>query len=179
MRLFHFSESGDIEQFVPRPVFQPASRAPGSEWLNEPLVWAIGEERQYLYLFPRDCPRVVLWPTDKTTTDDRDKWFGDVPGNTVAVAYIEDRWLESMECTTVFRYDMPEDTFLDLKDAGMHVSRSVVVPASVTKITNLRAALFGCHAQLKAVPSLAPFKTAWESTLHVSGIRLRNAASWQ
>lgn len=179
MRLFHFSENGEIEQFIPRPVLQPAPRAPGWEWLNEPLVWAIAEEKQYLYLFPRDCPRIVLWPTEKTNTDDRDKWFGDVPDNTVAVAYIEDRWLDSVERATVFRYDMPEDTFLDLKDAGMHVSRSMVIPSGVTKITNLRAALSACHAQLKAVPSLAPFRPAWESTLHVSGIRLRNAAGWQ
>lgn len=177
MRLFHFSERGDIDLFIPRPVLQPSPRAGGSEWLNGPLVWAIVEEKQYLYLFPRDCPRIVMWPTAETTADDRDRWFGDLPDNTVAIAYIEAKWLESLERTTIFRYELPGDTFLDLKDAGMHVSRSVVAPSGVTKIPDLRAALCENHTHLKPVPSLAPFKSAWKSTLHVSGIRLRNAAT--
>lgn len=178
MRLFHFSEKGNIDQFIPRSVLQPTPRTHGSEWLNEPLVWAVAEERQYLYLFPRDCPRIVLWPTAATTSEDRKKWFDGVPDDTVAIAYIEDKWLASFERTAVFRYEMPADTFLDIKDAGMHVSRSVVVPTSVTRISNLRVALCESRTQLKVVPSLARFKPAWESTLHVSGIRLQNASSW-
>lgn len=180
MRLFHFSERGDIDRFVPRPVLQPSPRAPEAEWLNGPLVWAIAEETQYLYLLPRDCPRIVMWPTTaETTTDDRKEWFGEVPEDTSAIAFIETKWLECLERTTLFRYEMPGDTFLDLKDAGMHVSRSVVVPSGVTKIPDLRAALSASHTHLKAVPSLLPYRTAWRSTLHVSGIRLRNAAAWQ
>lgn len=60
MRLFHFSEEPDIGHFEPRPVRTPAARRAGQEWLNGPLVWAIDEDHQRLYLFPRECPRIVL-----------------------------------------------------------------------------------------------------------------------
>ena len=179
MRLFHFSESGDIDRFVPRPLLQPPRRAPGMEWLNDPLVWTIAEETQYLYLFPRDCPRIVMWPTVETTDEDRSAWLGDLPREMVAVAYVETQWLQRLERTTVFRYELPGDTFLDLHDAGMHVSRSAVVPSDVTRISDLRAELFATHVQVKAVASLLPLKAAWQSSVHVSGIRLRNAVGWQ
>jgi hypothetical protein len=41
MRLFHFSDDPAIAIFTPRPVRVPAQRAPGREWLNGTLVWAI------------------------------------------------------------------------------------------------------------------------------------------
>ena len=66
MRLFHFSEDPSIEEFVPRPVRVPSARPPGQDWLNGPLVWAVSEDRQATYLFPRDCPRILLWPTEHT-----------------------------------------------------------------------------------------------------------------
>lgn len=40
-QLFHFSEDGDIQRFGPKRVQVPSTRAPGREWLNGPLVWAI------------------------------------------------------------------------------------------------------------------------------------------
>lgn len=52
-RLFHFGERSDIEIFVPRPVTIPAKRAEGMDWLNGPLVWAIDDWHQPMYLFPR------------------------------------------------------------------------------------------------------------------------------
>ena len=57
-RLYHFSDDPSITRFVPRPVLVPATRPPGSDWLNGPLVWAIDEWHQPMYLFPRDCPRI-------------------------------------------------------------------------------------------------------------------------
>lgn len=46
MRLFHFSESPDIEVFEPR----------------QGVVWAVDEARQHVYWFPRECSRVTFWP---------------------------------------------------------------------------------------------------------------------
>ena len=54
MRLFHFSEDAAITRFAPRPVAVPSARPREQEWLNGPLVWAIDEAHQPLYLFPRD-----------------------------------------------------------------------------------------------------------------------------
>ena len=77
-RLFHFSDDPGIERFEPRPVLVPSERPAGQEWLNGPLVWAITEERQAAYLFPRDCPRILLWPRPDTTAEDYlYHWFGD------------------------------------------------------------------------------------------------------
>src|SRR3954464_3428258 len=52
--LFHFSEDPSIERFVPHvPKTNPTHRAG---------VWAIDHERAPLYWFPRECPRVTIWP---------------------------------------------------------------------------------------------------------------------
>lgn len=68
MRLFHFSEDPTIVTFAPRAVVVPSRRSPGKEWLNGPLVWAIQESLDFMYLFPRDCPRILTWAIDETTT---------------------------------------------------------------------------------------------------------------
>ena len=74
MRLFHFSEYFSIERFVPRPLRVPVARPKGEEWLNGPLVWAIDDVHQPMYLFPLECPRILLWPTPETTTKDYKVW---------------------------------------------------------------------------------------------------------
>jgi hypothetical protein len=75
VRLFHFSEDPAIAHFDPRPVRVPVERPSGKEWLSGPLVWAIDEAHGFLYLFPRECPRVLLWPTPATTEADRERWL--------------------------------------------------------------------------------------------------------
>jgi hypothetical protein len=85
----------------PRPVRVPAVRRPGREWLNGPLVWAIDEDHDMLYLFPRECPRILLWPTPSTTEGDRWVWFGDSPRR--ALAFIERDWFGRLECALPLR----------------------------------------------------------------------------
>jgi hypothetical protein len=178
MRLFHFSDNADIDCFVPRPVRTPALRPPGMQWLNGPLVWAIAEDHQRLYLFPRECPRIVLWARDCTTAADRQTWLGDTPAGTSAVAYIETCWLQRVERETLTRYELPLDGFQDIDDVGMWVSSATVVPSRATRITDLKAELAACRTELRVVASLRPLKPAWNSSVHASGIRLRNAADW-
>jgi hypothetical protein len=52
MRLFHFSEDAEIISFKPRVIAVSTQRRNGEDWLNDPLVWAIDERHQFLYLFP-------------------------------------------------------------------------------------------------------------------------------
>ncbi|MDM0028425.1 DUF6886 family protein [Variovorax saccharolyticus] len=179
MHLLHFSENASILRFEPRPVRTPAKRPVGKEWLNGPLVWAIDEDHQHLCLFPRECPRVVMWATDDTTEEDRKAWLEPMPAGMRALAFIERCWLERLARATVFRYELPRDSFIDIEDVGMHVSRSVVVPSGSTGLTDLRSALGACRVHLQVLDSLLPLKTAWASSLHVSGIRLRNAIGWK
>lgn len=176
MRLFHFSEDPGIGHFEPRAVLKPSPRAPGREWLNGPLVWAIEERRQAMYLFPRDCPRILIWPTEETADEDRNRfWHG---GDWRMVAYVELAWLELISRTVVHRYEMPLETFESLDDAGMWVSRAPVTPIRVQAVADLPTALAEQGVALRPLASLAPLKDVWSTTLHASGIRLRNAQGW-
>jgi hypothetical protein len=176
MRLFHFSDDPGIARFEPRPVLTPSARPPGREWLNGPLVWAIEDRRQAMYLFPRECPRILLWPTDVTTAEDRDRfWKG---GDWRTVVYIEEAWLETVRGGVIHRYDMPPETFESLDDAGMWISRAAATPLGMEAIDDIPTALAGQDVDLRPVPSLAPLRDVWSTTLHASGIRLRNAKDW-
>lgn len=174
MRLFHFSEDPGIGRFEPRPVAVPSARPPGQEWLNGPLVWAIEEARQGMYLFPRDCPRILLWPVASTTAEDRATWLGEAR----EAAYVEARWLAALSAARLYRYELPADAFETLDDAGMWVSRSAVTPLAIEELSDLPAVLAGCGVELRVVESLAPLRGVWDSSLHASGIRLRNAVGW-
>lgn len=176
MRLLHFSDDPAITSFEPRPVRIPVERPPGQEWLNGPLVWAIDEAHSFLYLFPRECPRILLWPTPTTKAADRDRWLAGATGR--ALAYIEQAWAERMAAASIYRYELPADTFEGVRDVGMWVSRSRVAPTRTDRLTDLPARLVEQNVELRIVGSLTPLKGAWNSTVHASGIRLRNAIDW-
>ncbi len=173
MRLFHFSEDPSIERFVPRPVRVPSERPPGREWLNGPLVWAIEDAYQAMYLFPRECPRVLYWPTAATTDADRDRWWGHRTARFVAA--VEWAWVDRLATGSLMRYEMPASSFVDLEDAGMWVSASVVTPVAVERVANLPRALREQGVELLVVERLSELPELRKTTLHVSSIRMRNA----
>ena len=176
-RLFHFSEDGSIHRFEPRPVRVPSERGPGREWLNGPLVWAVEEDRQAVYLFPRDCPRILLWPTDKTTEADREIWWGERQCR--MLAHIEWGWWARLASGTLYRYELPAGPFRPIDgDNWMWVSDTVVEPIERVLIDNLPAALAGEGVELRIMERLGPLREVWATTLHASGIRLRNAVGW-
>lgn len=177
VRLFHFSDREGIARFEPRPVMVPAPRKPGHDWLNGPLVWAIDEWHQPMYLFPRDCPRMLMWATPASTAEDRARWLGD--GGHRMVAWLERSWLDRFRAGRLFRYRLPADSFESLADAGMWVSRDAVVPLETTAIDDLPAALAAEDTELRVVDSLAALRPALASSLHVSGMRLRNSDTWR
>ena len=172
--LFHFSDDGTITTFVPRPVAVPSPRAPGREWLNGPLVWAIEAARQGLYLFPRDCPRIVIWAREDTTDEDRATYLSGAR----AVAYVETCQVETLNSAHTYRYRLPRQTFIDLGDAGMWVSHDTVEPFELERLTGLPDHLVNAGVELRPVDSLVPLKGLWSTSLHVSGVRLRHAVGW-
>jgi hypothetical protein len=176
MRLFHFSEDSGIAFFTPRSVRTPVARPAGQNWLNGPLVWAIDEPHAILYLFPRECPRILVWPTPRTTREDRAQWFAD--NSRRALAFIEEGWLERLRTATVNRYELPTETFEALGDVGMWVSRAPVKPLGVETVADLPAALEAQSVELRVLPTLTPLKNVWTTSLHASGVRLRNAKGW-
>lgn len=176
MKLFHFSDDPAIATFEPRPVRVLAARAPGREWLNGPLVWATDEPHAVLYLFPRDCPRIVVWPTAHTIVEDRARWMG--PTRARAVAYVETAWAGRLRGATIHRYSLPPECFEDTGDTGMWVSRAAVRPTGVEALASLDARLSAAGVELRALERLTSLGPVWSSTLHASGIRLRNAVGW-
>ena len=175
-RLFHFSDDPAIAVFTPRPVRVPAERGPGREWLNGPLVWAIDEPRQPMYLFPRDCPRILLWQTPETTEADKALWWG--ARDCRMIAHIEWAWFERVKTTPIHRYEFDPATFEDLNEAGMWVSRQPVTPLAMQTLTDLPAAMAAHGVELRVMERLTPLKNVWSTSLHASGIRLRNAQDW-
>ena len=176
MRLFHFSEDPAIACFTPRPVRTPVVRPEGREWLNGPLVWAIDEAHDILYLFPRECPRILIWPTARTTGEDQARWFG--ASGRRAIAFIEERWAPRLRAAVVHRYELPVAAFEELGDVGMWVSRTPVRPLGVQALRSLPHALEARNVDLRTLPTLTPLRDIWATTLHASGIRLRNAQGW-
>lgn len=174
--LYHFSDRPSIARFDPRPVSVPAERPPGMEWLNGPLVWAVSADRQATYLFPRDCPRILVWLTDTTTPEDRALWWG--ARSCSMLAHVEWSWLERIRSSTLYRYELLAEGFEDVEGSWMWVSREPVEPVEVTTIPDLLSALEEASVELRMMSSLVPLRDAWSSSLHVSGIRLRNAQGW-
>lgn len=173
MQLFHFSEERGIEVFTPRPVKTAVPRAEGKEWLNAPLVWAIDDWHQPMYLFPRNCPRILTWPISTTTPEDRQAFSA--ISSCRMVAHIERHWLDRLSRAVLYRYALPEEGFESLGDAGMWVARGAVKPISVERIDDLPRALEEAGVELRVLPSLQTLQPLWSTSLHVSGVRLRNA----
>jgi hypothetical protein len=147
------------------------------EWLNGPLVWAIDDWHQPLYLFPRECPRILIWPGLQTTPQDRAIWGGDRTAR--MVAHVETAWWGRLSAASLCRYELPGQTFEPLNDAGMFVSRAPVEPLAMEVIEHLPSRLGVCGVELVLMPSLLPLRDVWKSSMLASGIRLRNARDWQ
>lgn len=174
MRLYHFSDEAGIELFEPRPVRMPMERKNGQDWLNGALVWAIDAAHQFLYFFPRECPRILLWPMPASTQADIDAWLQ----GSKTVAFIERAWLEPLEAATIHRYALATDGFEPLGDVGMHVARHAVRPMAVEALTALPERLTELGVELRVIDDLRPMQPVWDTSLHASGLRLRNAKGW-
>lgn len=172
--LFHFSDDPGITRFVPRPLRRPGKRRAGQHWLNGPLIWAIDAAHTAHYLFPRDCPRIVVSRRADTTKQD----IATHLGAHQRIAYIEDIWRDRMRTTQLYRYSLPRGSFTPLDDAGMFVSRDAVTPTDMTPLTNLPTQLATQGVTLIPCQKLTGFQHLWDTTLHVSGMRLRNAQDW-
>lgn len=169
LRLFHVSEDGGIERFVPR---LPPN---GSVGIEEPVVWAVEEARLVNYLLPRDCPRVTFYAGDHTTVADAERLLG--PGRPKSVVAIEAGWLARVRAAVLYLYAMPGAGFTEIdRCAGYWVSRAAVVPFGRTVVTDCLAAILERGAELRVMPSLwALHDSVVASTLEFSCIRMRNA----
>lgn len=151
MRIFHFSEESDIELFKPRV---KANRQD-----MPPVVWAIDDAHQFTFYCPRDCPRIVYTRTDDMSEEDEVRFFGTTKADIVMA--LEIGWYERIKQTTLYRYELPIESF-ELFDAcaGYYISRETVVPLGKEPMTNLLDHLIALNIELRFVPSLYPLYDA-------------------
>jgi uncharacterized protein DUF6886 len=158
------SENPALEVFVPHHNELHAN--------DEPLVYAVGSRFEWLYWFPRDCPRACWSANEGTTNDDIERWLDGDRERRVAV--IESGWLERMRTVKLYAYRMPPETFEPWDK--FFVSRETVVPVELVELGDLLTRHADAGIELRIAPSLYPL---WDrvirTTLDFSGIRLRNA----
>ena len=126
---------------------------------NEALVWGVDGLHCHLYYFPRDCPRVIIWKSSRTSAEDAETFFGHTTSPVIAA--IESGWLERLRKTTIYRYTLPTEGFV-LRDepAGYWVSERETQPIKVEPIPDLMAALIDAGVELRIMPSLVPMRDA-------------------
>ena len=163
--LFHVSEQPGIKLFEPRP----------SQYVQEPVVWAIDADHLRNYLLPRECPRVTFYAGTTTTSADVDRFLGSSP----AVVAVESRWLERLRSCRLYCYHFQPAIFDRIDEcAGYFVSRQSVVPASVEIFDDPIAELLRRGVELRFLQSLWSLRDAIvTSTLQFSLIRMHNASS--
>ena len=156
--LWHFSEDPDLGRFMPR----------------DGKVWAIDAPHQWLYWFPRDCPRGCFWAVDSTTDEDVDTWLdGD---RTRRVAVIETAWLERLRSVELYVYHMPPEPFDVVEDDRFYIASTPVEAIERVELGDLLARHAAAGIELRISPSLYPlWDRVIETSLEYSGIRLRNA----
>jgi len=165
--LWHFSEDPSLGVFHPRP---PAS---GS---SAPLVWTVDTRHAPMFWFPRDCPRACIWAGSATSTEDRERFFGQSAAKRVHV--IEAAWLESLRACQLFAYRLPTEPFRPHDQVGGYwVTSDVVEAVERVVVGDLVTRHASARVELRVTPSIWPF---WQrvtgSTVEFSGSRLRNAA---
>jgi hypothetical protein len=140
--------------------------------LDEPLVWAVDTHYQWLYWFPRDCPRACFEASEDTTEEDVERWLDGDRSRRVGV--IESAWLDRFRSARVYAYRLPPDTFEPWDK--FFVSRVTVAPLELVELGDLLARHAEAGNELRVAPTLYPlWDKAIETTLDFSGIRLRNA----
>ena len=162
--LWHVSEDPAIEVFHPRHSELHA--------LDEPLVWAVDSHYQWLYWFPRDCPRTCWEANDGTTDEDVELWLGGDRQRRIAV--IETGWLGRMSSATLYAYRLPQESFEPWDK--FFVSRETLVPLERVDLGDLPTRHADARNELRTAPTLYPlWDDVTQTTLDFSGIRLRNA----
>jgi hypothetical protein len=169
LRLFHVSEEPGITEFHPRPSPQVYKGIKGN------VVFAISHEMLHNYLLPRDCPRVTYYAGTDSDTKDIKHFFG----NSVVkfIVTIEDGWLERVNNTILYIYEMPDDYF-ELLDAtaGYYISYRRAEPLNVSVIKDIPAELKKLNVELRTLLSLKILaEQVSKSSLKYSIIRMRNA----
>ncbi|MEY2581076.1 MAG: hypothetical protein QOE09_925 [Ilumatobacteraceae bacterium] len=164
--LYHFSEDPNIARFMPH--------VPRTNPTHPPAVWAIDLEHEPLYWFPRDCPRVTVWPRNEGVVVEFQERFVTSARRLHA---IESGWLERMRTAQVFRYAFDSEGFEPWEPAdGQWISAEDVTPIAVESVGDLLLAHSDAGIELRLAPSLWPLHdAAIGGEFDFSVVRMHNA----
>jgi hypothetical protein len=165
--VYHFSEDGAIETFVPRLAPSNPSRPPG--------VTAVDPEHAPLYWFPRRCPRVSVWADDP----DQQRRLSSVFGTSATrICAVETGWLDRIRACRLYRYEFDRSSFVPDEggDPGHVVSPEVLSPSRVQVIDDLLGLHASADVELRITPLLGTLvDQILESGLPFGYVRLRDA----
>lgn len=172
-QIFHYSEQPNLAEFVPRKHAQRPD--------EEARVWAIDAVHAPLYFFPRNCPRAAFWTLPTTTPADARELMACTDAKIVCA--MEWAWLERLQSTLLYEYEMPPEAFAPLnvpgspEDHGVYVSRETVTPIAVRPLGDLLARFAQRpDVELRLTPLLWPlYDRLLQSSLHYSFIRFSHA----
>jgi hypothetical protein len=166
--LWHFSEDPSLDRLVPRA----RASDPGAP----PLVWAVDTRHAPMFWFPRDCPRGCIWPARSTTSEDRERFFGQSAARRVHV--MEAGWLGRMQSCRLYAYRLPAGAFRPHEVGGYWIADEPVEADGQVVVGDLVGRHAGAGIELRITPSIWPFwRRVADSTVGFSGSRLRNAAA--
>ncbi len=163
---FHFSEDGGITRFVPH--------VPRTNLSAAAAVWALDEAHSPLYWFPRDCPRVAVWPRN----DREAEAFGSAfATNSRRVHVTERAWEQRMKSCHLYRYTFDPAPFAPWPDAdGQYIATEPVTPVAVEDVGNLFEAHRAAHIDLRLVDDLTEWRAlALQGPWDFSIVRYHNA----
>jgi hypothetical protein len=165
--LWHMSEDPSLHRFAPRP-------SPTGDDAC-PMVWAIDTRHQPTFWFPRDCPRLCLWPGEATTPEDRERFFGQSALPRVHV--IEGAWLDRVRSCELYAYRLRPGPFRPHSVGGYWISDQTVEAEERVAVSDLLARHVEAGIELRIVGSIWPIShRVVASTVEYSGSRLRNAS---
>jgi hypothetical protein len=165
--VYHFSEDPTITKFVPH-----VPRSNPEHWR---AVWAIDAEHAPLYWFPRDCPRVALWPL---RAHDLDEFQRELVTTATRVQAVECAWLERLRNMTLYRYEFDAAPFSEWEEAnGQWITDREVTPVRMQPMSDVLATHAAAAIELRVVPSLWPLHDlAVRGRFDFSIVRMMNAA---
>ncbi|CAI6036186.1 hypothetical protein PAECIP112173_00828 [Paenibacillus sp. JJ-100] len=149
--LYHFSEEADIDVFVPR-VKQNRPNFPA-------VVWAIDEQHECSYYFPRDCPRIVIRRTKDMRDEEHEMFFKHTDADIIVT--VESEWYPKIVQQTLYRYHLEDPSFkLFDETAGYYISDQVITPRYIEKIDHLVERLLAKGVELRLTTNLYPLRDA-------------------
>lgn len=142
MRLFHFSENGQIDKFGPR--------ISKKIWDYKKYVWAISEKQSSNYLFPRSCPRICISGQEINLFR---AWINAEQLDLAnALIFYPETWQNQVENNKIWRYEFDNQNFTLIDEvAGYYVSKQIEIPIKKIRITNCLSQLAERRVIVKTV----------------------------